>query len=312
MHFPHIKQNSLEGALYAFLKRHHRGGKLLLALSGGPDSLALFHLLLKHKRCAPLEFSCAHVNHQFRKESGSEEDSLKRLCVEKGVPLHIKRIESPIKGNLEEGARMFRLDFFKSLVGFEALLLGHQADDLAETCLKRLFEGAHLSSIGGMKDVDELMGLKVWRPLLPFPKKEITQWLDNEGHTPFIDQMNFDRAYLRARMRLDLIPSLKEQFGKEITSTLGRISQESYQLKELLDSLVEPLMNQNSIDRATPDIVLEHYLRQRFAPFKIVASRSQLQAMTRSLKEKGAKKQWLFEKAIVEIEKNSLSIKELE
>ena len=108
---------------------------LLLGLSGGPDSLALFHLLLETSSFVPFKLHVAHVDHGWREESSKEAQWLKSYVEKWGVPFYLKKLEGCLN---EEAAREGRLSFFSSLyreLGCKALLLGHQGDDQAETVL---------------------------------------------------------------------------------------------------------------------------------------------------------------------------------
>ena len=97
-------------------------------------------------------------------------------------------------------------------------MLGHHADDWAEVVLKRLFEGASLPSLGGMTPHSSLKGMSLYRPLLPFPKKQILNWLSEQEISYFVDKSNESSEFLRGRIRLEMIPYLTQSFGKAISS----------------------------------------------------------------------------------------------
>eukprot|EP01136_Pigoraptor_vietnamica_P021045 Opistho-1_new@70746 len=186
----------------AFLKRHLvSSGPLLLALSGGNDSLALFHLLLACRRFFGFTLQVAHVDHGWRKTSGEEAKSLADMVEKLGFPFHLHTLSpqsSFADRNLEAQARKERLAFFKKLYqqhACQALLLAHHADDQAETVLKRLLEGASLFALGGLKEVTTLQEMQVWRPLLSVPKKELASWNMQKGLTPIEDETNSDPRF---------------------------------------------------------------------------------------------------------------------
>ena len=133
---------------------------MLLAFSGGPDSTALFFLLLEYG----VKFSVAHVDHGWRDESAAEAEQIRQLCDQHGVRCYIRHLESCDAGsNLEERARDARYQFFRELCenhGYTALVLGHHKNDLAETVLKRTLEGASLARLDGMSG-EVLRGLQV-------------------------------------------------------------------------------------------------------------------------------------------------------
>ena len=219
-----------------FLRKNWDGkSPLLLGYSGGFDSKALFHLLLEMK----VTFHVAHVDHGWRKESREEAENLKSEAVQLGVPFHtIQLVPDPS----ESAAREKRLEFFKTLfekIPFQALLLGHQADDLAETALKRVLEGAHLVHLGGMRGVSRLGELPVWRPMLQVPRKEILAYLARLNIAALNDSTNLNPIYLRGRMRSQIFPELSLRFGKEISPNLTHLANQANDLKEYLDRKTE-------------------------------------------------------------------------
>lgn len=204
---------------------------LLIAYSGGPDSRALLHAALNWGKA---EIHLAHVDHGWREESAQEAALLEREANELGVSFHLKRLE---KKTGEEEARELRLAFFASLkkeIPYQAVLMGHQANDLAETALKRLFEGAHLTRLFGMRQESVLKGVLIWRPLLRSPRKVIEEYLAKKEIYPLLDPSNRDPLYLRARMRLSLLPRLEESFGKGIMENLQMLAERSLELDAYL------------------------------------------------------------------------------
>jgi tRNA(Ile)-lysidine synthase len=210
--------------------------KFLLGFSGGPDSLAIFHLLLKFRNHYPLNYGAAYVDHGWRIESSQEEACLKALAAQHNVPFHSCRLDPKVlQGNLEDACRNERLRFFKSLCmsqGYQAVMLGHHGDDQAETVLKRVLEGANLLHLTGLKSVTALGGMEIWRPLLPASKQEILAWLGQQNLQGFEDETNKDHRFLRARMRSSIIPQLSREFGKNILPSLKSIAQESAELEK--------------------------------------------------------------------------------
>lgn len=222
--------------LSQFLSAHWDGQTpLLLGYSGGPDSKALLYALLE-VGCRALHL--AHVDHGWRLESEREAALLREESAHLGLPFHSIRLHN-VHG--EAAAREARFAFFRSLPGFQALLLAHQADDLAETVLKRVLEGAHLSLLGGIEPISTQQGLTIWRPLLSVRRKELLAFLQERRLVPIDDPTNRDPAYLRARMRTEILPMLAERFGKEIADNLSLLSQRSSELKAYLDKQISEL-----------------------------------------------------------------------
>ncbi len=199
-------------------------GPLLLALSGGADSTALYHLM---KEIAH-PFEVVHIDHSWREESKDEAALLQNWV---DVPFHLRHLQKP-DHNAEDEARQGRLGIYKKILqerGLEAVLLGHHADDQAETVLKRVFEGARLTKLVGLEKERVVDGLCLLRPLLDFRKKELIAWLQARNISYFVETPSND---LRSKMRLKILPFLSENFGKEIVPTLCRLAQDAKELRE--------------------------------------------------------------------------------
>lgn len=231
MHDPILK------AVKDFLALHYVKGKpLLVGFSGGPDSLALLHLLLECREFFDLDLHVAHVDHGWRPESGEQADQLKQDIEQLKLPFHLRRLENiPMK---EDAAREARLSFFQELyqkLDCQAVVLGHQGDDQSETVLKRVLEGASLMALKGILSVSTFEGMQLWRPLLGTDKPALRNWLDSRGLKPIEDHTNLDPRYLRGRMRTTILPELTEHFGKEVGENLRRLGQTAQELGDYLN-----------------------------------------------------------------------------
>ncbi|MFQ5729547.1 MAG: tRNA lysidine(34) synthetase TilS [Waddliaceae bacterium] len=218
-----------------FFRRHwDRTRPVLLGLSGGPDSLALLYLLLE---CKNIPVGIAHVDHGWRPESGEEASKLEELAKKLNLPFYVTKLcPENLAGNLEAACRQERLNFFTRICqehDYQAVILAHHQGDQAETVLKNLFEGA--PNCTGMLPITEIDNLIIWRPLLETAKEELLEWLDDSQVTPFFDATNFDKRFLRGRMRCDIIPELEKMFGKKIRHSLCHIGKESQDLQQFLD-----------------------------------------------------------------------------
>lgn len=234
----------MQQILTEFLKEHYNPNKpVLLGLSGGPDSLALLHLLREHKEVA---LAIAHVDHGWREESGGEAEQLRRMAEEMGLPFHLKKLDpTKLKGNLEAASRDERLNFFSDLCidfGYQAVILGHQAEDQVETVLKRVLEGASLPYLGGLTKVKEIGILTIWRPLLEVSKETILAWLSQKKIISFNDSTNLDPKFLRGKFRTRILPLLSAEFGKDVYPSLQRVGADSHELRSYLDDRIEPLV----------------------------------------------------------------------
>jgi len=216
--------------------------------------MALFHLLLELKR----PFQVAHVDHGWRPASSEGAACLARICRSHDIRFHLQRFSTDSSvSNLENRARRERLAFFHKLCevfNFQGVMLAHQADDQAETVLKRVFEGASLPKLKGLEPKTTVEGVTLFRPLLQVSKKEITTYLMERGVNYFQDPTNSDPRFLRGRMREELLPLLSESFGKQVSTSLCRLGAAAAELGAFLDSLLEPYRQQ--VIRQNEEVVL--------------------------------------------------------
>jgi tRNA(Ile)-lysidine synthase len=220
---------------------------LLLALSGGPDSLCLFYSLLAYRNRYGIPFHIAHVDHGWRQESQAESQALQQLASYHQVPFHLKiLVPTLLKGNLEAACREERYAFFASIcqqIDFQAVLTGHHQDDQAETVFKRVLEGAHWSRWTGLKSEGWIQGVRILRPLLTVSKSEIRETLVKEGLQAFEDPTNRDLHFLRARLRETIFPWLNQKFGKQVQKSFIEISEEAQELVSYFELRLAPLLD---------------------------------------------------------------------
>ncbi|QQS21061.1 MAG: tRNA lysidine(34) synthetase TilS [Candidatus Moraniibacteriota bacterium] len=204
-----------------------RGDRILVAVSGGPDSKALLHLLVSLATKYRLTLHVAHVNYGLRGTDSDEDEQLVREETKKyGIPLSVLRTKeqenAPERStrNLEEVLRTIRYRFFEELrekYDCHSIALGHTEDDQAETVLLRLIRGASLEGLRGMKPKNST----IIRPLLFTTKEKLRKYLEKH-HIPFrIDTSNADLRFARNRIRHELLPVL-QKLNPNIHSTLAR------------------------------------------------------------------------------------------
>lgn len=279
-----------------FKKFRKDSSPILLGLSGGPDSLCLFYQLVR----LGIPFSAAHIDHGWRQESAEEAQILSRICADNGIDFFLKTLRpEEMKGNLEDACRGERLRFFYEIYqrGYQALVLGHQAGDLAETVLKRLFEGAGLTSLASMGEVSRFKDMPVWRPLLGISKEEILLWLKENGITAFEDSTNLDTKFLRPRFRQAILPYLSECFGKNITPSLLAISSEAKELDAYMEEKCAGYSVHRGVFGAYIDLQgchpfeTKYLIRKMAREFSLVVSRDELNTCVSFILEKKGNKQ---------------------
>lgn len=195
---------------------------ILIAVSGGPDSIALAHLLLKYGRRVvdPKKVILLHMNHAWRETSDGDERGVREFAEKWKVPLKTRKLKPPAKNksykgrSWEEAAREARKSFFQEMAArYDApVLTAHQADDLAETLLWRLFTGSASTHGGG---IAVRHGVEI-RPLLTQRKSELLAYLKEEGQSFHLDETNEDVRFLRARMRTEILPAIEKTFPRAI------------------------------------------------------------------------------------------------
>lgn len=217
----------------------------LVGLSGGADSVALLRALCRVKGGMTGRLVAAHFNHHWR---GAESDADERFCVELADSLGISCIvggRSPSKASekTEDAARKERYAFFKQAaeeVGARYLVLAHHRDDQVETVLQRLIRGTSLRGLGGMPRLRRLSELTtIVRPLLSCPRSAIEKYLTALKQPYRTDSTNANPAWLRNRIRGELIPLLEAKYAPQSSRSIARLAAESAEAMDYLDALAQ-------------------------------------------------------------------------
>lgn len=238
--------------------RHHR--KVLLAISGGLDSMTLLDWLYKYREKLEIEIYLAHVNHGVREESDFEEEELKKIATKLGVSIFTSSFSGPFS---EQKARDFRYAFFKKIMLEEnctALVTAHHADDQAETIFMRILRGSRLCHISGMKEKQKFANGELIRPLLSFQKSNFPPIFH------FEDWTNQENHYLRNRIRNEYFPLLEQenpQFRKHLIELGTEISQMQDALAYLTKNIVATNLQEfQSQPYSVQSFLLQAYLKK--------------------------------------------------
>ncbi|TNJ62535.1 tRNA lysidine(34) synthetase TilS [Paenibacillus hemerocallicola] len=208
------------------------GDRIVVAVSGGPDSMALLHVLFLLSGPMRLELVAAHVNHGFRpEESEREADTVAAYAAKLGVPCEIGRYDLPAfiadtGMNPQAAAREKRYSFlFETAVrhGASKIALAHNADDQAETLLMRILRGTGPSGLTGIPMRRTEKKVELIRPLLRIYKSEIERHCAGYGIPVCRDSSNDQRKYFRNAVRLDVIPYLRE-YNDKLPESLNRLA----------------------------------------------------------------------------------------
>ena len=224
--------------------------KILIAVSGGADSLALAELLINSKRRFNLELAIAHFEHGLRgKDSLDDAAFVKAFAEERGIKFiggrgDVKAFATENKISVETAARILRYEFLskvKSDLNFDAIALAHHADDQAETILMRLLRGATSEGLSAMKFkiFSAEYGLLI-RPLLRFRKLELENFCREKNLSPRLDKTNFEANATRNKIRLELIPTL-EKFNPALVETLCRLGEVTAEESDFISAQAEKI-----------------------------------------------------------------------
>lgn len=220
------------------------GDKVLVALSGGPDSVCLLHLLYSLREKLNIEIFAAHVNHLIRgEEAFADEKYANELCDSLDIKFFVKRAKveeiAKEKGiSTEMAGRDERYDFFneiKKQIGINKIAIAHNANDQAETLIMRIMRGTGIEGLVGIKPVRDNIFI---RPILSLTRKEIEDYCDVNNLNPRIDKTNLEEIYSRNKVRLKAIPFIAENFNSDIINSLNRLAYSASVDAEFIDGIV--------------------------------------------------------------------------
>lgn len=190
---------------------------VVAGISGGPDSMALLHLLQRIRKKKNIKIICAHVNHNVRKESMDEKVFLENYCYDKNIVFESMMIEKYSDDNFHNEARNIRYQYFDSLIKkyyAKYLMTAHHGDDLVETILMRLSRGSTLKGYSGFSKVVQHNSYLLVRPLVYYTKEQLESY-DKRYNIPYvIDSSNEKGTYTRNRYRKVVLPFLKKEDPK--------------------------------------------------------------------------------------------------
>jgi tRNA(Ile)-lysidine synthase len=225
----------------------HDHDAVLVALSGGPDSVALIHILSRLRRTMHLRIGAVYVNHQMRPRTAKKEEHFcQQLCDSLRIPLTVVREDVPalarkLRRGLEETARQVRYAAFDRLVtegGYDRVALGHQADDQVETILFRLVRGTGPSGLTGIP----IKRGRIIRPLLDLTRADILDYLRKTSLTWCEDASNrsikFKRNWIRGRLLPQLRRNLNPQVDAAVLALAETLSEEEAYLESVVASIV--------------------------------------------------------------------------
>jgi tRNA(Ile)-lysidine synthase len=239
------------------------GEKVVVAVSGGPDSMALLHILWEIREDLGISLVATHLNHGLRPEAGKEKSFVHNVATRLGIPFHWKKAD--VRGrqkarnlSLQEAAREIRYEFLLAAsrkYGATKIALGHTADDQAESLIMRFLRGAGTRGLAGIPPKRDEIFI---RPLIRTWKTEIVSYLQERKINFLSDPSNRSLQYLRNRVRHELLPIL-ERYNPRIRQTLVQMAELSREEEDFWQGLLEKefpllLVGKREKNRLTLDI----------------------------------------------------------
>lgn len=249
------------------------GGRILVGVSGGADSVALLRGLAflsmddavsRQATNAPFEIVAAHVDHQLRNNSADDAEWVRNLADEPGIPCRVETANvsgriAETHESVEEAARNARYESLAKIAREEdcsAIAVAHTADDQAETVLHHLVRGTSVTGLRGMQwsrpllsSAEETCAKKIQliRPMLGIRRTELETWLAEIGQTFRTDPTNNDNALTRNRIRHELLPTLEQDFNPQIRKALGTLAGHAAEVSDLLSGLTRQLVEESLV-----------------------------------------------------------------
>jgi len=219
--------------------------RLWIACSGGPDSVALFHLLFEIRKEWKLHLGLLHFNHGLRHQKAIRDERFVQSLARKWkVPFHAGKARDSVlkkvpKTSIEEAARSARYDFFACWAAKKRgkIVLAHTRDDQAETVLMRVLQGTGLKGLAGIRTRLHMKKVQFIRPLLFCTKKDILNYLGNKKIRYCVDETNRSTRFLRNRIRLKLLPTIQTLVNPRADESLARLADNVQDEISLLEEL---------------------------------------------------------------------------
>lgn len=238
------------------------GDSVLVAVSGGSDSVALIHILNTIAGEYPFQLAVAHLNHCLRaQESERDAEFVADLAGEFDLPCYLEKKDVAAfqrcrRLSPEEAARQVRYEFYDAVAaknGFNKIALGHHADDNAELVLMNLLRGSGPLGLSGIAPV---RNNKIVRPLIHLKRSEILDYISEKKITFVTDSSNTDPAFRRNKIRHYLIPELKKSYNPAIVDSLNRLGEIMQAEDQWIDDAIGPVFTDCVLSRTSHRISL--------------------------------------------------------
>ena len=228
--------------------------RILIALSGGPDSVFLLHFLNKFKRRFKIELGALHVNHRLRGNNADEDEKFcNQICKELDIEFftvkkNVKSFALKRKISLEEAGRKIRYSVLESTAAknkYNKIATAHNANDNAETVLLNLIKGTGIKGISGI----DVKRKEIIRPVINLKKDEILDYLNQKKLSYRIDETNFSNDYERNFIRNEIIPLIKSRLNPSLESSVFNSSEVFKRISSRIDREIESFFNSVKFDK---------------------------------------------------------------
>ncbi len=261
--------------------------KIVLGVSGGPDSIAMLNILndIKNDDNINLNFSIvvAHINHLIREEAKQDEEYVKEFCKERNIEFYsksidVQKIANTNKIGTEEAGRNVRYEFFDEVLiktNSNKIAIAHNKNDKIETIIMHILRGSGINGLKGIEPKRE----KYIRPLIECERNQIEEYCQKENLNPRIDKTNFENIYTRNKIRNVVIPYIKKEFNENIINTMDRFSNLITEEDKYIENQVKDIFNDIKLEENENQVVLQ--LKLFNLQEKVIKSRLILYTITR-------------------------------
>ena len=237
------------------------GDKIVLGVSGGPDSISMLDILndIKKEKIYDFEIVVAHINHQIREEANDDEKYVQEYCEKNQIKCYIKRIDvvqyaNNNKMGLEESGRKLRYEFFDEVLKKEnanKIGIAHNKNDKIETMIMNAIRG---TGVAGLKGIEAVRDNKYIRPIIECERVQIENYCKEKELNPRIDKTNFINDCTRNKIRNIVVPYLKNEFNPNIIETMNRLSEVMRETEAYLEKQTLKIYNEIKIENNILDL----------------------------------------------------------
>ena len=241
-----------------------QGDKLVLGVSGGPDSISMLDILRQIQQDGEITFEIvvAHINHLIREEASEDEKYVEEYCKKNQIKFYLERIDVKKYANnnkigIEEAGRKLRYDFFDEVMRntkSNKIAIAHNKNDKAETIIMNILRG---SGISGLKGIEPKRGNKYIRPLIECERKEIEEYCEEKDLRPRIDKTNYINDYTRNKVRNIVLPYIESEFNPNFIETIDRLSNVATETEEYLQKQTKKIYKELMIEEMDGQIILD-------------------------------------------------------